>query len=454
MRELCLIMLLFGAAWHVSPVLAADTDDWQVAENNSILHAYVGKTTQDGTELILELRDMLFYSNQRLWDGVFVNGRIAYIREFNNEDSYIRVVVQLPKDEKQITAYAGVIKAPDKIDSSNHAALWKAFVNSPHQPFRADLGWLPAWDASNPIRERRLRSATRPEDVIRARTLYFFANSDSRLKPEERSQKAKEVLDPTTGDTARFYAVRALAISGYTRDGAEALAIVATDRKHDDTVRGYAAMGLQNFSSSMPPAVQQPIQKKLQRALEAEMEKLPDGLMRTLIAWGDADYIREVLGDRLRGHRMEVEILECASARKRAVDRLWEMYQTSPKPKSDPDWLMRFRIGAGLVRQEDKRGVDILIECLTVREPCAPSSQSPTAKALNEESFRQSLSNTYAWLARATGQNFGYVSNRWTPELPRAIDEMVGWWKEHRDTFEFPAVRTGAATAPSIEAAR
>jgi hypothetical protein len=304
---------------------------------------------------------------------------------------------------------------------------------------------------NKPVKDRKLASTSRPQGTRPAKTRTSSAGYPY-LRPEERTLKAREALDPATGDMARFYAVWGLAISGYTREGAEALAIVATGRKYDDTLRGYAAMGLQNFSSSMPPEVRQPIQKQLRKAVEAEMERCPDGVIRALIAWGDADYIREVLGDKLRGSRMEIEVLERASARKQAVDRLWEMRQTLPKPNSDSEWFLLFRIGGALIKQEDKRGIDILLECLTTREPSLAGAQSPTAKTLNEESFRQSLCNTYAWLARATGQDFGYVSNRWTPELPPAIDKMVAWWNDHRETFEFSAKPSPPTTAPSSEA--
>ena len=67
-------------------------------------------------------------------------------------------------------------------------------------------------------------------------------------------------------------------------------------------------MGLRNFSSAMPKEMRQAILEQLRKAFRAEKDKLPDAVTRTLIAWGDADYVHEALGETLRGHPMEIEV--------------------------------------------------------------------------------------------------------------------------------------------------
>jgi hypothetical protein len=406
--RLVLLGLLLAA-----PAAAATTDDWTVAGNNPIIQIYVVKSAGGEAELVFELKSMEFSSNQRLYSGIFVNGHVVDIKEYNTEDSYVRGVVALPADG-QITAYAGVIKAPEAINPHDQAALWNAFVRSPHQPFRAKVADLPAWYVRNPIKDR--------------------AAGYPHLKPEQRPAKAKEALDPATGDKARFYAVWGLAISGYCPEGAEALAIVATDPKQEPTTRDYAGMGLRNYSGAMPEEIRGPIQARLRKALAAEKEKLPDGVLRTLVGWGDADLIRETLGERLRGHPMEIEVLQKTGSRQEAVARLMEMYKAAPEVTSQAGWYQRSHVGTALVKMGDKRGVDILLECLTVEKPWPLDNDSAPDQESNAASFRQCLNNTFRWVARAIGQDFDYsTEENWRPELNKAIPRMVEWWKANRE---------------------
>ena len=49
-------------------------------------------------------------------------------------------------------------------------------------------------------------------------------------------------------------------------------------------------------------------------------------------------------------------------------------------------------------------------------------------------SFRQCLHNTFTWVARAIGKDFGYeTQGNWRPELDQAIPQMVDWWKANRE---------------------
>ena len=258
------------------------------------------------------------------------------------------------------------------------------------------------------------------------------------LTPQERTHKIKQVLDPETGDKDRFDAVWGLAISGYTREGAEALTVIAVDPRHNVTMRSYAGMGLQNFSSAMPEEVRKPIQDKLYGALAAEKDKLPDGVMRLLVAWGDADRILKVLGDKFRGHHMEIAILRGITSRADAVARLVEIYEAAAPAAISIGWTQRWHVGAALIEREDKRGVDILLECLTVKEPWPIDNPSAEAQANNAASFHQSLHNTFDHLARLFDDRFGYeAAGTWTPQLNEAIQNMVAWWHSHRETWSF-----------------
>lgn len=264
------------------------------------------------------------------------------------------------------------------------------------------------------------------------------------LKPEERAAKAKEALDPATGDEARYNAIWGLAISGYCRASAEALAVIACDRKSAAGNRWNAAMGLINFKHSMGEDVRRAIQDQLYGALDAEKENLPHGVIMTFIAWGDADRVRKVLGDKLRGHNKEVAVLERISSRDYAVARLWEIHEASPPPTGVRNVALsrRWHVGHALICRRDKRGIDILLQCLTVKE----------TKSAERFSFRHSLHGTFLHLASVLKNDFGYGPGRtWTPQLNEAIPKMVEWWKANRETWSFeqaapnvvPTVRPG-----------
>ncbi|HAU37504.1 MAG TPA: hypothetical protein DCX07_07265 [Phycisphaerales bacterium] len=220
----------------------------------------------------------------------------------------------------------------------------------------------------------------------------------------------------------------------YSRESAEALDIIACDSQYDVTTRGYAGMGLSNFSNAMPEDVRQSILDRLYGALSAEKEKLPDSVLRTLIHWGEADRVRKVLGQKLRGHPMEIEVLQRIGTRKEAVERLMELYETAPEVTSNIGWTKRWHVEAALMERQDKRGIDILIECLTVNEPWPSSLPKEIAWA----SFHQSLHNTFDRLATIFDDRFGYqAGGTWAPQLDDAIPKMVEWWKANRQTWSF-----------------
>lgn len=271
-----------------------------------------------------------------------------------------------------------------------------------------------------------------------ARTRRAARSGYPYLTAKQRPQKIAEALDQTTDENTRFYAVWGLAISGYTRESAKALAEIACDSKYKSNTRTYAGMGLRNFTSPMPEDVRKAIQDKLYGALEAEKDKLPDGVIRTLIAWGDADRVLKVLGDNLRDFYMEIQILQGISSRKRAVARLMEIYKAAPAVTTNIGWSRRSRLGVALIQRQDKRGIDILFECLTVKEPWQTDTLSPEAKDSEARSFRQCLHNTFRRLGRMFDDNFGYeAGGTWNPQLGKAIPKMVEWWKANRQTWSF-----------------
>lgn len=263
------------------------------------------------------------------------------------------------------------------------------------------------------------------------------------LTPEQRPQKAREAIDLSTNEKARFNAVWGLAISGYSRESADALAIIAADSKYDATTREYAGMGLSNFSNEIPDVLRQAILDRLYVALSAEKEKLPDSVVQTLINWGEADRVRTALGDKLDGHSMEIQVLQRISSQKEAINRLMELYKAAPDVNSSIGWTKRWHVGAALIERQDKQGIDILIECLSVKNPWPSEETSPQAIDFNARSFRQSLHNTFARLATIFDDRFGYeAGGTWAPQLDDAILKMAEWWKTNRDRWSFEEARS------------
>ena len=218
----------------------------------------------------------------------------------------------------------------------------------------------------------------------------------------------------------QFEAVRTLAVSGYTKEAAEVLAKVASDPKGSETTRGYAAMGLRNFTNGIPDEQKNAIQKVLRGIVQAEGEDTPDGVVRTLLAWGDASFIQEVLGENLEGHGMEIEVLERLPDTS-ASDRLWQIYETCGKGRKAVYYNKRASVGRALVNRKDIRGIDILMTLL-------PAEKAPGPQYRN---------NVYVFLALKIGEDFGYGRGNYRPELEEAIPRMMTWWEKNRAKFSF-----------------
>ena len=287
------------------------------------------------------------------------------------------------------------------------------------------IAWAVGCASAAPVAQTTAKATTQPAQPAPSPYPY--------LAPKDRPRKAKEALDKGTDEKTRYRAAWGLAISGYCRESAEALAIIAVDSARGNALRECAAMGLINFTHSMPVEIKRALQDKLYGALNAEKENLQGGVIQTLVAWGDADRIVRVLGEKLRDHPLEVIVLKKISSRKAAVTRLWEIYQTAPPVKGGSITLgRRWHAGDALILWRDKRGIDILLECLSVKEP----------KGSNSASFRRSLHHTFIRLAALFDDNFGYGrGGRWYPQLDKQLDKaipkMAAWWKTNRQTWSF-----------------
>ena len=280
------------------------------------------------TEVVFELDSMHFYSGAHDYGCIFVNGRIVWIKEYNADDSYVRGFVELPEEDEEMVAYSGVVsRRGGNIDPFNHKQLWQTFIDSQREPFRGKVKDRPRWVVTNPIRLKRMAEAKQrelkdasedkdgPIENLQGRGYPY-------LQMEEIPRAVAMVKHPHTGQTDRFYAIWGLAISGYTPQGAEVLFEIAADQEALASWREYAAMGLGNFSSTMPPRKRDQYLAALRKTLAAEREKTPSGLLRLMISWNDVTRVEQALGKAIENHPMRVEIL-IASPRPEASDELW-----------------------------------------------------------------------------------------------------------------------------------
>lgn len=240
------------------------------------------------------------------------------------------------------------------------------------------------------------------------------------LKQDEIQAKGKIAVSAEISPEEKFRAVWGLAISGYTKESVEALTQVACDKGAGETTRGYAAMGLRNFTGQLPDESRKAIQQRLRAVLESERGNTPDGILRVLIAWDDAPFIDELLGKQLQGHTMEVEVL-AALPGKESGEKLWQLYEASRKSYKSTDYNRTAAIGRALVHKEDVRGIDILVDLLP--EDHAPGPQ-----------YRH---NVFVFLARSLNKDFGYKASDYDPALEDAVAKMASWWKKNKGTFVF-----------------
>jgi len=248
--------------------------------------------------------------------------------------------------------------------------------------------------------------------------LEEFKEKIATLPDDRRNKLFNDAL--SKNHKAQFEAVRELAISGYSPSSADILAKIAYDCNTPETTRDYAAMGLGNFTNSIPNEDKTSIREKLKRVVKEEKIDTPDGIIRLLGRWGAACFVYEALGEQLKGHTLEIDVLEHIED-DYATKRLWQIYQDCPKGRKAKYYKIRTRVGKVLVGKGDIRGIDILMTLL------------PKDKAPGPE-YRNSV---YILLAITIGNNFGYEDGNYRPELEQVVAKMMSWWEENRLTFEF-----------------
>ena len=315
------------------------------------------------------------------------------------------------------TADKREIKGTWRVEKDKFIATW-------------DHGWIDTYDISGNKNTyigvnqqgRKLTLEKKDTKATPAEVSSEANHGSPYLKPGEIPQTAVIIVSAKTPPEERFKAVRGLAISGYTAASARALADVACDKSVDETTRDYAGMGLQNFTGQLPEEDRKLIQQRLRAVLDSERGDTPDGVVRTLIAWNDAPFIHETLGEHLKGHGMEIEVL-AALPGQGSCERLWQLYNESPESRKSAPYNRKAKIGRALAEKNDKRGIDVLIDLL-------PADHAPG---------HQYRHNVFVYLARKTKQSFGYNAQNYDAALEDAIPKMVVWWQKNKGTFAFAA---------------
>lgn len=389
-----------------------------VAKYNKIKDIYLGGRLANGkTEVVFEFdNDYYFISGRNHYGCIFVNGRIVQIREYCKDQSYVRGEVNLSGID-EIIAHSGVIWDPTKVDPHNHGALWRAFTDSSHEPFRGKVKDRPTWWVHNPIQKKYAGVKREPDDSYKyvRRTLHGM----------DKTEAIAKLRDPKTGEKERFYLVWSLATSGYTKDSFELLAEIACDVNEEDGTRGYAGMGLSNMlSATMSEEYRESVLDNLRKQYMKERLNTPDSIIRTMISMGAAGFIQELEGEKLEGDGMEIEVLRALPC-KQSAERLWAMCQNVQEVKNERDWTNRYHPASALMHIEDKRGIDVLLELVVLEKVVSG----------------QPRSNLFREIAKFLGNSFGYNHYNYHSSLDEHIPRMVKWWKANRDSFEFSRVK-------------
>jgi hypothetical protein len=263
------------------------------------------------------------------------------------------------------------------------------------------------------------------EDVPEQALIGVDENGHPEIDVKDKPQVAKLAADSHTPENLRFYAIWGLAISGYSAESADGLAKAMEDTGLGDTARGYAAMGLSNFTSQLPRESKEQFLRRLKAVVVAESQATPDGILRTLIGWGDAQWIAGNLGDGMRGHEMEIEILSALKS-EQAKTRLLELYRSDEMRNERVSYNRRAKVGWALVVFKDKRGVDILDTLLDA--DAVPDAGDPN---------HQYRHNVFAKITKAVGKDFGYRHMNYDPSIDDSIRRFRDWWLESRYDFRF-----------------
>jgi hypothetical protein len=264
------------------------------------------------------------------------------------------------------------------------------------------------------------------EEVPERKLIGVDEHGHPQIGQPDKQQVARLAADSHTPKGVRFYAIWGLAISGYSVESAEGLAKAIEDRGLSSTARGYAAMGLRNFTSQLSDESKDEFRRRLEAIVVAESETVPNGILRTLVAWGDARWIDERLGDRMRGHEMEIEILGALKP-EQATGRLLELYRADEMRNERKSYNQRAEIGRALVAFKDKRGIDIL-ETLLDADAVPKVGQAPN---------HQYRHNVFAAITRGIGQDFGYRHPNYDQSIDESIQRFRSWWLEKRYDFLF-----------------
>lgn len=245
------------------------------------------------------------------------------------------------------------------------------------------------------------------------------------IEEKDKAEVARLATSPGSPPDLKFMAVWGLAISGYSSAAAAGLIKAVADG--DPGTRGYAAMGLRNFTMDLPVNKKEEFRTTLKKVLTRDGLGTPNEVIRVLITWGDAAWIFEQLGSDLAGHGMEIEILQELPATA-STPRLLEIYRTTQRENSGDSYNQRAKVGRALADFRDKRGIDIL-------ESLLDAASVPTISGGPNHQYRH---NVFFFILKAVGNNFGYEHLNYDPSIDAAIVRFREWWFQERYQFEFP----------------
>lgn len=255
-------------------------------------------------------------------------------------------------------------------------------------------------------------------------------NGSLLVADENKAEVAHLAASRDTPANLRFAAIRGLATSGYSAASTAALMKAAEDRDLSEAYRAYAAFGLSNFTQELPAHSKSKLQGRLRTIVLAEGAAIPAQFVRTLLHWGNAQWLDENFANHVRGKDLELEILG-ALRPEQATHRLLEIYRADQKRNSRESYNRRASIGRTLLRFRDKPGFEILDTLLD-------AEAVPYIAGKPNHQYRH---NVFASIARGAGTDFDYKHQNYHPSIAEAIAQFRAWWSENQSANVFPTSR-------------
>jgi outer membrane protein assembly factor BamB len=234
----------------------------------------------------------------------------------------------------------------------------------------------------------------------------------------------------------RGAALRVLTRSAYNKEAADAMLMIATRQDWPAHARNLASQGLHKGDKKQMARVVEALLKTAAK----EKAQTPEGILQLLNRLGHADAVYAALGAQFdkKWVGFKIQTLDGLSDPKLAADKLWGIAQSlGPMDKKHRIYHEYARIGMAIARRRDKRGIDLMVKQLQVKElPISTKYGDAYTKQVKNAFFEGRRGNYEHLCGLYLLRYFGPKPTN-EQELNTNIDALGTWWQKNRDTWKF-----------------